>query len=660
MRIVARPTISTACSLALLATNLILIWPLFWEEFSAHTASIEGTFVGIARVMAKYPGERAWWPFWNCGLPFELTYLPFTHWMAAGLTAITGLSAARCYHMFIAFAYAMGPVTVFWMAAGLSGRVLTSFVAGLAVSCVSVSTLLIPAMATDVGGALHLRRLHDLIVYGESPHIAALTLLPLAVLALARGGAFGTVAAGCAAAIVVLSNAFGAVGLAGSAVCLVLWMPTDPWWKGPVRMASIGVVSFCTVLPWLSPALLRAMRENAATSGGDFRYTPVTWVAAIFLVIGFAGVWWLLRRWRTPAPLGLFVLMAYLAGSVEGCWHIGRIAVVPQPHRFELEMDVVLLLVLVFLGSAVLERCGRRVRVAVTSVVLAGLLAQAVHIGRHARTLIRGVDPASLSEYKIAKWLEANRPGERAFVPGSVSLLFTAFTDTPQVHGGHDQHTRNSFLPIVSYTIYSGANAGARDAEFSIFWLKAVGARTVAVTGPRSTEFYKPYVNPDKFEGVLPLLWRDGDDAIYEVPGRTASLAHVIPRGAVAERRPVHGLDIGPVRAYVDALDDTGLALARMDWRNLNEAVVRTSLASGQVISVQVSYDAGWEARVNGRAQVVRSDGIGQLIIEPDCVGDCEIVLTYSGGWERILTWGLSVAAMLVGGWFLWRGWLER
>src|SRR6187397_241406 len=108
--------VMAAYSLLLLAVNVVLIWPLVCVEYSSYTGSIEGTFIGLARLMSKYPGDRDWWPFWNGGMPFELSYLPFTHWLAAGLTEVTGVTAARGYHLLAVAAFALGPVTVFWMA----------------------------------------------------------------------------------------------------------------------------------------------------------------------------------------------------------------------------------------------------------------------------------------------------------------------------------------------------------------------------------------------------------------------------------------------------------------------------------------------------------------------------------------------------------------
>src|ERR1035441_6779579 len=63
------------CVLVLSIVNLIIAAPLFGVEYSAYNGSIEGTFIAIARVMAKHPGQWSWWPLWNAGMPFENTYL---------------------------------------------------------------------------------------------------------------------------------------------------------------------------------------------------------------------------------------------------------------------------------------------------------------------------------------------------------------------------------------------------------------------------------------------------------------------------------------------------------------------------------------------------------------------------------------------------------
>jgi hypothetical protein len=198
-------------------------------------------------------------------------------------------------------------------------------------------------------------------------------------------------------------------------------------------------------------------------------------------------------------------------------------------------------------------------------------------------------------------------------------------------------------------------NAGTRDAEYSVFWLRAFGARAISVSGPDGKEFWKPFANPRKFEGVLPVLWREGGDTIYEVPSRSASLAHVMPRAAVVERTPVHGLDIGPAEAYVAALDDARYPPATFTWKGMSEAEIRARVEKGQVIAVQETYNPGWAAYAHGRRQVVRGDAIGLTVIEPDCI-DCVISLRYDGGTEALVTRALSLAAMLVAAVAAWIG----
>jgi hypothetical protein len=515
---------------------------------------------------------------------------------------------------------------------------------------VSVSAFLIPAIRADAGGVLNLRRLQILAVYGESPHTVALAFLPVAIICLSRaittGSARWQVLAGISAAAVVLSNAFGIVMLAIALVGFVIAFPSQPWWRTPLAMGVIGLVSYCWISPWLSPAMIRATRAHASTTAGDYRYTHDAYVAVALAGAGFVLLVLLLKRMRPAAYLQFFVLTGLAPLGIAAIFYISGLAIIPQPHRYQLEIDTFLPFTIAFLCAAAFERVPRRMRVVALTVIVAALSMQSIYATRFARNLIRSTDPRELSEYRIAKWLDRNRPGERAFVTGSASFLYNMFTDNAQLAGGPDQHIVNGFIRIVGYTIHSGANAGDRDADYSIFWLKAFGAHQIAVSGPGSTDAYKPIAHPHKFDGVLPLLWRYGGDAIYEVPLRSTSLAHVIPQSAIVTRAPAHGLDIAPVEAYVKALDDPAYPVASFRWQNLSEGVIEAAPGPGQVVSVQISYEPGWEAWANEKRQSITSDAIGQMVIASDCNGPCVIDLRYTGGWERYLTRILSLAAM--------------
>lgn len=645
---------------ALAAVNLLIVGPLFCVEYSAYNGSIEGAFIAIPRYMVHHPAEWKWWPLWNGGMPFENSYLPFSHWIVAAFTLLTRLSVARSFHIVTAAIYVLGALAVFLMALELSRKPAASFVAGLAYSCVSVSALLVPGIGVDAGGALNLRRLQVLVFYGESPHTTALALLPVAVVCFSRAltttGVKWKILAGITAASVVLSSVFGIVVLSAALLCWLLAFPSRPWWKAPSTVAAIGIVTYCWISPWLSPSMIRAIRANAPTTAGDFRYTTASWIALAILVGGYLLLWLTLRRAKAPAHLQFFTLFGYVPTGIVLTWYLWGIAIIAQPWRYQIEMDLALVLALVIVGRAILDRLPRRSRSAVVVAIIAALAFQTLRSVTYARGLIRSVEPAEMSEYRIAKWMDKHMPGQRAFISGSGALWYNVFTGNPQLHGGHDQHTVNTFLPIVRYTIYSGANAGDRDAGYSVFWLKAFGARAISVPGPDSSDHYKPIANPFKFEGVLPVLWRDRGDTIYEVPLRSASLAHVIPAAAVPARRPVHGLDIEPVEPYVAALDDSRYPSASFEWQGTSQARIRATLASDQVISAQVTYAPGWEAWANGKRKPVRGDAIGQMVIEPGCLGPCEISLRYTGGIETAITRALSFGAMLVAAAYAWFG----
>jgi hypothetical protein len=639
------------CAALLLVVNLIIVAKLFGVEYSAYNGSVEGTFIALSRIMAKYPGEWQWWPYWANGMPFETAYLPFSHWVVAAFILVTRIGAARAFHMVTAAIYAMSAVSLFWMALAMSRKLTASFIAALAYSCFSFSNLLVPEIRADSGGLFTLRRLRVMVFWGESPHTLALALLPVAVVcfsyAVTTRAMKWKVLSGVMAAAVVLSNAFGIVALGTALICWLLAFPARPWWKAPAVVAAIGLLSYCWISPWLSPAMIRAIRNSAPTEGGDFRYRAASWIALAGMTAGFLLLWWAFRRLRAPGYVAFFVLFGYIHGAIMAIWFIWRVAVVPQPSRYQIEMDLAMVPAVVFTIAWLLERTPVVVRRVAAAVSIAGLAANCGYAAWYARDLIRAADPAHLPEYQMAQWLNRNRPGEMAFVSGSASLLYNAITDNPQLKGNHNQHAVNPFPNIAAYTIYSGMNAGDRDADFSIFWLKAYGARSITVSGPDSDDYYKPFAHPKKFEGILPVLWRDGDNTIYDVPGG-GSLAHVIPSAAVVSRTPLHGLDTAPVESYVAALEDSRYPPATFRWKSMTEAAIHSTLAPGQTLAVQVTYDRGWEARSHGKRQRIRRDGLGLMVIDADCAGDCDISLRFTGGWERWLTRGLSCAASLI------------
>ena len=196
---------------------------------------------------------------------------------------------------------------------------------------------------------------------------------------------------------------------------------------------------------------------------------------------------------------------------------------------------------------------------------------------------------------------------------------------------------------VAVYTIESGQNAGASDGPISILWLKAFGCGAVTVPGPASRDPFHPIANPRKFDGLLPEVWSEGDNSVYQVPLRSASLAHVIPVSAVVARRPIDGLDVGQLRRFVTALEDPSLPLASLAWRDPSRGRIVAGVAPSQTISVQINYDPGWRASRAGQALRIRPDGLGMTIVEPECSGECVVDLEFRGGAERSACLGIAL-----------------
>lgn len=78
-----RAAARAAAVLILIAINVAIAGAVFGVEYSAYLESNEGSFIAIARGVASHPRDLAWWPLWECGLPFDNTYLPLLP-LAAG------------------------------------------------------------------------------------------------------------------------------------------------------------------------------------------------------------------------------------------------------------------------------------------------------------------------------------------------------------------------------------------------------------------------------------------------------------------------------------------------------------------------------------------------------------------------------------------------
>ena len=417
------------------------------------------------------------------------------------------------------------------------------------------------------------------------------------------------------------------------------------------RIAGVAALAYAMVIPWMPPSTI--LTTQASVQGFDpaNRLNYYRLVQIAFLAAGSWLILRLLAAVRAPRYLRFFLLSFFYMAAVTLGWYWFRITLLAQPNRFHMAMEMGFTLSLVFAVRLLLRRWPALSRpVAVAFAILC--VFQFVEYRGYARRLIRGVDITQTSEYKTARWFDSHMRDSRVMVPGSTTFWLNVFTDTPQLEGCCLQSVRTQTIPIAIYGIDTDLTAENRAFENSLLWFKALGVRAVAVSGPHSTEVYKPFYHPHKFDGRLPVLWRDGDDVIFGVPWRYYSIAHAMSPGDLVARTPVHGVDTEPLVPYVAAIDRADAPDLKVRWPDNETIVITGEVKPSQVVSVQENAHPGWHASVNGAPRRVFQDKLGLMTVQPECNGTCRIELHYDGGLEMRLAHWLSTAAIL--GSLLW------
>jgi len=589
--------------------------------------------MSISRYSMLHWGDLTWFPLWNTGMPYYIVYQPLLQVTAAAVATLAHQPAQVAWHTVTALAYCLGPVALFALCLEATRWRAFAFLTALLYSLFSPLNFLSSAIRMDAGGYLGPRRLQILVHYGEGPHTTALAMLPLAILLLHRAmtaeGKHKAIIAAVALAAVVMTSWPGSVGLTMAVVAYLVsrigQRPGIRW----VTLAALCVGGYLLICPWLPPSMILFVQTNAQRSdppdAAGLRLLALAVAAALCCALYFV-----LQRTRANPWMGFFLYFLVLSGTVAlGRFWFG-IRVLPQPNRFELETGMALCGVVAYLALAIFKRVPNQ---AARGIVIAGFaLLCAAELRRdisYARHQILSFDPSDTIEYRMGKAFERIAGTERVFAPGNVSLWLNMFTDVPQLSGCCENGIPTMEHRIAAFVIYTGLNAGDRDAAISTLWLQAYGAHAVGVTGRNSEEPFKPFVNPSKFNGVLRELWRDGDDVIYEVPQHSPGLAHVVNPADVIRREPIHGLDTGPLEPYVRAINNPDYPQAEFAWLNQHQARVKATFEPNQLLSVQVSFFPGWHARVNGAERPVTADALGMMVIEPRCSGACEVDLSF-------------------------------
>ncbi len=619
----------------LLTINIFFVKKLFLVDFTDNMQTNAGSFLAISRFILRHWPHLDWFPWWFNGEPFENSYTPMLPLMDAAFVWITGSSVARAFNFVTASFYVAGPVLLFLFVWRVSGFLETSFFGALLYSLFSPVNLF-HRFRVDAGGLWNPWRLRTLVHYAEGPHNAVLSLLPLALLivylALRTRKYLWCAMAAFSMAFMILMSTFGVTELVIGCCCLLAVTERKDISKAALLLGGIALGAYLWASPFLPPTLLHTISMNSQRVEGDLTFAKV-FPAQCLLLAGFFGLWYATRRMRHSFTR-FCLLFAYVFSAITALTTIADLSALPQPLRYGLEMELGVSLVAALGLRGLLIRLPMSMRALVAILVAAGAVHQIVAYRSYAERIIQKLDVTQTIEYRTAKWLEGNMGGRRVFASGEMGTWLDVFADIPQMHAGHEPFDPNfEALESAVYAILTGQNAGKRDAEISILWLKAYGCQAVLV-GP-SRYYGSPITHPEKFNGVLPVAWHEGDNTIYAIPQRTSSLAHVVKVESIVKHLPVNGLDTGEVARYVAALDDASFPGAEMNWRAPNRARIETLLHPGQVLSVQSTYDKGWRAFGNGQPAQVTRDGIGLTVIHPACDGPCTVDFVFDGGWER-------------------------
>jgi len=644
-------------AILLYALNVFVAWRLFFAEYTPHFNSVEGAFIGLARYMSRHLGHWSWYPIWNCGMPFQDTYVPLLHLAVALTSMATGASAAHAYHMVTAAVYCLAPVTFYFMARGLGATPVAALFAALVLSLFSPTAAMFPEYATDLGSVFLPRRFQVLVLYGEGPHLTAFAWIPLVILALENsirkrtGRAFALVA--LAMALVFVSNAPGTMALGIGVFCRICIQYGEQLaaWKIAIGATVLAYAISCFAMP---PSSLATVAANSGSmhAGWEHSFNYVV-VLMPLLLAATAGAGWLLGRVGAPRYVAFgalyFGLLTALVWTARDRRHF---ELLPQAGRMHLELEMGAALVLGWIGWMVF-----RVRLARYAVLGFGALAiyHQIHWYRMGiDALLPADDLASHSEYMSARWVRDHLGNKRVYAAGSTAFWLNAFTETPQVNGCCDQGRSMRSLQAVPYLVTSLTSP--EKTRLSITWLQAMGAHAMIVNGPQSGDDYKDFKEPERFDAAATALHRELGDTIYQIPQRNDSLAHVLHTGEAAPVQPAGvALDSDVVR-YAAAIEDPGHPEAQCAWPDPGHARIRATLSRGDVVSVQMEYVHGWKASVGGQSRRVRADGIGFVLIEPECEGDCEIDLQWTGPWDYYVTAFVSLAGLALAAVLLWRG----
>lgn len=611
-------------ALAIVSVNIALHRRAFLPGESPHRRSIELSYAGMARFVKNHPSFWGWKPIQYGGLPTAFQYVPGLPYATAVTSALTGANHERVHRVITAAGAAMLPASAFLLMFWFTRSLSWSLLAGLVITFFSPIYGLIPQMDRD-RSASHLPwRWHLLVKYGEGPHNVGLALIPLAIIAVTsyaqRGLRVLRVLAAVSLTVIPLVNWVAALALAITMCCYMLatlGLPDKHVWR--VRAVAAAALAYLLACFALTPTFIKTIAFNWPVDSPDFHALQQQRMALVALTVGALMLKALLLWWRADFYTTFVTITAFVFGYILVRFGFGNVHVIPEAHRYAMEFELFLLLTLTVWAKAGWNSGSRPRRICV-SVAAIAMLVQGAHQPFELLTRnwswYKPVNTAQTVEYQLGRWLNGHTTGGRALLSGGLRFRINSWFDVPQVGGGFESGLKNR----VPVEWASEIRHNLHDTERGIERMKTLGVEYVVVHGPGSSEYYKDYANPSKFEGHLEKVFTLGDNAIYRVP--------------------------------FSSLASSGSTPVLFRWVDPGQAEI-SNLRFTERVLVRVSADPGWQAWQDGRELRIERDASGFMLLTPVNLG--RIDLRFGPTTEQVAFAVISMAAWLYCGWLLLR-----
>jgi hypothetical protein len=655
-------------ALLILLLNLWLNAPLFMPGELPFRGSVEGGYVSMSRFLSQHPHPWGWNPLPYCGLPVQFMYVPALPYLGAlGIRLLPHVAPDTVFRAIVALATCLGPVTLFFFALHFTGSRRWALAAALAYSFLSPSYGLFPAVEKDRGIVQLPWRIQVLAKYGEGPHNTGLTLLPVALLAVylagKRRGYPRILLAAVLLAAIPLTNWVAAFALAISCLLLLLAAWGEPEFQ-TWRALAAAALAWLLACFWLTPSFVKIIFFNWPVDSFAYRLGPKQVCALAGMVAGALLIRLLFRWLHGSFYLCLATLGAFVFGWIATGFYVYGVDTIPESRRYAIEFEFFLALALVEGLRLTLNSSNQTVRLCALGsgglLVLAGLPQLWAYAAQGWRQWLPQ-PPETTVEYQLARWIANHPPEGRVFASGGLRFRLNSWFDLPQVGGGFETGLRNRVPVDLVYDIRAASSLRpGHETEDTILELQALGAEYVVVHGPKSKEYYRDFVRPERLAARLQPVYHIDDDTIYALPPQP--LAHLMrPELMRPEQVRPEKIADSDVRAhhdvltqYVAAIVDPSRPALRCQWTDTGTLAITGPAPPGDVVAIQVNADPGWRATQDGHDIAITQDQLGFVVLHPSPAAATRIELRYRGTTEQRIMAAVSAIAWLASLFALW------